>query len=1278
MPWETYVEAGQKKKSVWEPYVEEAPAQVPAQAQAAPAPQDGYDAYAAAKGAERITSPSAPRGVIPYIKSIPGKVVEGVVGLAKGAANIGPMLAQTAMDVEQNLQNRGVNPLTMTGLDAVRAVSEEAAEPMVRGYAQSWGEMVKDPARFFYEHPDQFIGNVLDAASAGALGVGLANRARAASQILKQRGVVTGAEAKSVLNDVVRGTDVGVDFGAAIPDEARIDFRPTEVRGKVPPEYTPQYKPQEAAPAPAPAPDFALANPEPTPPPFRPEEPYTPDLAAGDPLAQGVLPMPDAAPLFSAVEKAPTPPPVPVEPPSTAPATPASRARMKQLVRSVYGKKKQSSVNFMDAEERGEISFQDRMERGREGARYRSNAGLPPLKDKPSFTKAGEREYWTQRGVDEIVNNVRSGQTTWRKLEKGQRDLLKEHLDQLTIKTLREERGYPADWDTPYVERDVPVVSETGPAPAHVYEPRDEFPPQYAADVAADAAGVAPLSISSGDMGMSLDEFDRMRDSGEVIGSRPVKMAYTAGGEISEILDDIAAPKVDRAMSVIKQYAHSPDKVLGRLPEGQKIYDNLNRADLDKGNWLRREWDKFEAAIKMPSGRVIEGDALDTGVFKARDKQLTIGEVLSLSPEDAAKAGFAPDEIRDLRRYRPEAEKLNKFFSENFDAMLRKYGVTEVGPEKEARIWRLAGAERKNPIGAATYKGLDDAERKVLDLYSRKIQDYMPHIFDRKEMGEYLRQQLAKTDARLKHYKPGDKLYPKLMKEREEMARSLEKIMTGNKGILYEDLPRRVRFRFFEKRTGGKEYGVSAIRAYRTYLAGIGKKIFDEPAIRASLAEYEALPADLKPYAKWYMRDYMGMNRNPFTEAFGAVRSLMWIKTLGFNPRSAVVNLTQRINTVADSNPLDSMRGYTRGYTREGKALFDKSGLGESVPQALWEGSAPPAKDALEAIRNAAGIMFQKAERGNLKHAFLTGVEEATRKGVQGEDALIRAGIAKAQKTQFRYGKVGSPRMLRGPGGVVFQFWSYPIKQLEFLSTIAKENPMKLVAWWGLSEGAKTTAQEFLDTDLSSALGLGINYGELIELFRQIPEGDIKKLWYQSKKIPQGGGVMPYGAGPAVNLVGEIKTALSGINPELDDLLQELEPLAIQRLSQSIKALREGPNEEGKYTVRAGGDALYKERLGDLGKRVSVGRPMVETRESNEIRDIRNRESLYNAIQQRIGELLVDGEIDKANSLSRKYNIPISRSSVDAARKRREMTRTERKKNRPAKARARFEEYIER
>jgi hypothetical protein len=324
-------------------------------------------------------------------------------------------------------------------------------------------------------------------------------------------------------------------------------------------------------------------------------------------------------------------------------------------------------------------------------------------------------------------------------------------------------------------------------------------------------------------------------------------------------------------------------------------------------------------------------------------------------------------------------------------------------------------------------------------------------------------------------------------------------------------------------------------------------------------------------------------------------------------------------------------------------------------------------------LRKYAGWMFSKVENGNVKLAFLTGLEEATRNGKPIGEA-IRWGIKKAEKTQFRYGKIGTPRALRGGGGVAFQFWSYPIKQLEFLNKLWKEDKKRFVSWLVMSEGTNQTLQNFFDTDLSNAVGVGLNWDEAIKGIEALAEGDASEFFYRLTKrggLVSGGGILPYGPGPAIefltkdapNAAGKLLQALLG-QESWDEFSgaasQAFEPGSIRRLRQAAGAIAEGPDEEGLLPIRRiGGGVLpaggiqYKEKPIDVAKRTLVGRPMVETRQGREARAKAADQKTITAVSQRISNLLVLGKDEQAQKLSKAWGgIWPSKEGVKAAYRR--------------------------
>jgi hypothetical protein len=1112
-----------------------------------------------------------------------GAVVKGLGKLATGITQLGPSLAQVGLDVEQNLQNRGVNPLTMGGFDVVRATSEEAVEPLVRGYAESWKQMVKNPGKFILEQPDAFVGNVLDVLTVGAAG---ATKLARLSNIRKMMAgkEITGATVKAVLKPLAveaKNAEVESLLGK-IPDDVRIKF-PQQEAGAVYGEGG-SIIGQEALtitkPTVAP-PEAMMGRVSPMPPGAELERPSAFDY---------FLPEKKVAPPVGSKIRMATPKPPVVKPDITAPVK-------AQHIRAIA---------------------KDQLAEG-------------------GITKAQHDSLMEEAaGMDYDYSRIGRGET----------------VRPLSITSSQMKMGLK-EAEVELFDNPVSVATAT-PRKSRVLKVPDEIPAE------------------------AIINESRSEALRKATPEQPLKMVYTAGGDLRQVLGDLSAPAM-RAFEGAKLAFHSPDVIFYRHPAGRAIYDYLSISDLAKDRFLVREGKKLSEAM---GGVVHKESLLSSGTFKAADTGLTIPQVIKMGDE-ALKHGFTKDELIELARYPDNAEKFRGFVADNLERLLRQYGLSKVSKETESKLFNLAAANKKNPIDAKLIEGLTETEREVFDLYGRKIKDYIPHIFDKQEMVEFIGGKLSRAQGRLAKLKD-TRMVGIYKKQVEELTIALEKAQRGSGNILYDDFPSSIKFKFFEPRTGAKGYQVDAVKAYRTYLTGIAKKIFDEPAVRLAVEKYTELPTEMQAYTKWYLRDYLGYNRGPFDDLANGIKSVMWMKALGFNPRSAVVNWTQKINTVIDSNPMDSAKGYAMGFTKEGRDIFDRSGLVSEVPQQLWEGTALAHRQGMDDVRRVAGFMFGAVEKGNKKHALLTGYYESLRKGMDEATAMAR-GIAKADKTQFRYGRVNMPRALRGPVGVAFQFWSYPIKQLEFLGKLWKENPAKFFAWVAVSEGANKSTQDFLGTDLSSALGLGVNWGQLFTLVDNIAHGaDAKQILYQLKKVPSGGGIFPYGLGPGISAgSGAVKLVtdlLNGADIDVADAAQLVGPTTIFRAAQNYDAIKHGKDASGLYTVKSTrtGQPVYKETGADLAKRMLLGRPMTETKTILEGKLKQFKQKSYNDLVSEISDLYADGKIKEAFELMAQYKIRPTKQSIKAAFERKALTRAEREgKKKPSKARLLYEKHLE-
>jgi len=1020
-----------------------------------------------------------------FVGELPINIARGVAGMVKSIPDIGPGVAKMALGVEQDLQDKGINPMAMTGLDVIKSASETVGEPMVRGYVGGWKEMLSDPAKYAKENPADFANNILDALTAGTLtvvhGAGLISKINRARKVLSEEKALTVAKSKSIVQPIL--DDVN-KLGKEREGERWYDLK---------------Y-----------------------------EEPGTVYNQAGAVLGQEIPPA--------------------IKPPK-------------------------AEVKWGDGK----------------------------LVDKPLEIKRIDSD------IDTVMKEQASG------------------LPESPI-------------EYPVVKQEAPIAVEQG---------------------IAKAAEVSKIDSPTLDIGKLAP-----------IPPKPELKYYTIGGDVGEMIEKMVVPSTKSGLKAFGQAIHSPNRVMGTHPMGTQIWENFDRAELNKLSWLSNR-----VAESEPMTRFIKaGSPISTAVQKIRDGVKNVEDVLKMDFDEAAKLGLTKEEYDSVGRYKEYAVAWDKHLDAAFDSNLRTWGNSVVG-KREQELWAKANESRRyNKPPTKEFLGkLDENETKVFNLYRNRIEKYITHVFPKKDLLGYLEMEFNNMSSKLaKVRKPASR--ERLQKYLGEIKKSIADInaakspfegmppeirsayeaYAGGQPVFYDVLPKKISDRFFKRRTGGAGYVQDSVTSYHTYLGWMGRKIFDEPAVRFTAAHFNELPPELKDYTKWFVRDYMGYNRDPLSKPLATIKSLMWMKTLGFNPRSAVVNLTQRMNLVADSNPMDFAEGYRLCFTDKGNELFNNTGLLKTIPTVLMEGDVP--NNSIEALRNAAGWMFSKVEEGNLKVSFLTGYTEGIRKGKTAEEA-IQMGVRKAEKTQFRYGKLGTPKMMRGAGGVAFQFWSYPIKQVEFLTDLAKNNPKKLIAWVALSEGSNQALQDFLDTDLSSALGLGTNWGELIEAFKDVKDGDYRKMIYDLRQtFKTGGGLLPAGPGPAISLASTILKAfpvLAGEEPP-SKLIKEAVPVVVQRGMQAYGALKEGPNESGLYSIRdiGTGKERYQENLRQVIQRTVGPKPMAETRQANERRKQSLDAALRNAISKNIAELLADGKVDEAREMAAKYGNTVwpTKQSIKAAR----------------------------
>lgn len=726
---------------------------------------------------------------------------------------------------------------------------------------------------------------------------------------------------------------------------------------------------------------------------------------------------------------------------------------------------------------------------------------------------------------------------------------------------------------------------------------------------------------------------------------------------------------------------HSPDVAMGEHPFGRIIYDTLDKAHNAKRYWLNRRFENYERFFRGTE----KGTPLDNAIFKVRESGRTVADILA----DPTQNILNKDELAAVAADPKKAHFAAKYLEKQIESALRTWGRSRMGNKAEQDLWDISEAAMLDPAQRksikAQMKGLSPADQEVWDVYMRKRENYMPHLFDKSELLLSLDGEITAVQADIAKLAPGGPTKDLLKAQnREKQLIEAKKRLQGGSRVLWDVLPRNVRFGSFDPRQGRPGFETSARQAYETYINGIARKIFDEPALREAGKYHYMLPKDLQDYSKWFINKFGGYGGGGSQNIANQLKNFQWVRTLGFNPRSAINNLTQRINTFADVPIADAVAGQRFSFTPEARAMFDKSGLKQSIGEKFVEGAAPSTK--WDAIRKTAGYLFQKAEEGNLRHAFSTGYLQAKKAGLSDYQAMD-AGVKLAEKHHFKYGRIGTSRMMSGMGGVAFQFTgSYPVKQMEFLAKIAREDPKKLVKWWAISEGVKGTADDLLGMDLTSAVGMPIDYGSAIHTLSSLSEGDLKKAGFYASRSFKAGGFAPSGfTGPLPSSL----AALAKSDNVLEEVIKQTVPVVAQRAWQGARSVTQRTPEDvaqGKYPIYSGntGARLYNQDLPDVIAR-TIGPARSE--ESRALRMVQDEKdlgkfgtNLLKASYDRLAKIhefapeKFDAAMDKEIDGLMKYGLSPNRAALKAALERLTKDQTERLKTPPK--RYQFVEYM--
>jgi SOS response regulatory protein OraA/RecX len=739
-----------------------------------------------------------------------------------------------------------------------------------------------------------------------------------------------------------------------------------------------------------------------------------------------------------------------------------------------------------------------------------------------------------------------------------------------------------------------------------------------------------------------------------------IKKTY---GSLKDKWDAADETVVGKTWRGLKQAVMEQEDILGKSPIGKWMFGKLSDADAEGNAFLHKNLVKYIEAtkgIKKDSesatriGKALNGDIPATELPKQEKRAYDFfKENYEFLINFAAKRLAGSDEaynkvVAEVGKDHPTRMKISELdeatrneynaLTEEANKLRGKRKVSELSAEEAEQYQNIMDSKR-DMLHDVFKKSLTEGEAAAYDLLTKKINNYLPHLFDPKDLLPMFEKELAELNVKLS--KVTNKGLTTRYKNRINVLESALNKMKGGRMITFRELPKEIFFKFFKERKGREGYSYDALKAYESYLYGIAKKIYDEPAIKEYGKLYEQLEPELKPYAQDVANHFLGKDKHILDRAASYITNFEWIRALGLNPRSALVNYTQRINTLSKYGIKNSVEAEKMMlFDKErAKALFEESGIAREIPQVLRETSK---QDIAGTAEQVASYLFSKVEYGNRQHAYLTGYLDALKKGLTEVEAK-KAGLEAVHETQFRYGRLGMPKMFWSPAGrVAFQFTSYPLKQARFITRLYKEDPISLLKYIAYTEGGNLVTQELLDTDLSNALGIGINWGEAIRVAISLAEGDTKGAYRHLKQAhSKGGGILPSGFGPAFMAPFRIAFA----DEKLKKLKQEVTPIMYTRIKQAYEAIKDRTgnvyptkNEDGEVVYKLTGRQLLQRTI---GPKTAHEQKVQEDREAKA-----NLAKEKKEVIDEISDAMIEGDAKKIDKLIDKYRIIPSPDSL--------------------------------
>lgn len=469
--------------------------------------------------------------------------------------------------------------------------------------------------------------------------------------------------------------------------------------------------------------------------------------------------------------------------------------------------------------------------------------------------------------------------------------------------------------------------------------------------------------------------------------------------EPAAIVDEVSA-----SPDPVKSFNRNPDAPTAFKEELTKQMDEMPNTPEVEANFKNIQGAKLGALRLMSPSQVLESMGL-------RGKDLDLHSNILKAESAVNAANKADSEI---------LTRINAILPNNKQAQTQIVEYLE-GTRKTLDIGDAQSAEMIRSF-------LDEKRAGLEKLGFGTIDDYFPHIFDKNDP-DVQRLFKGKTTGKISF----DNLKQRLG-ESDEYSRDIMDVLTrytqgyNNKVHLepalkpLSDLKTQVRLQNAEAKW---------IDGYIDQLKGFDKSNAADSYNQFMDGVFEKMGLEAK------------VGQNHYAQTLGTQRMVSAIATMGLNPGTAIRNMTQMVNTVADIGPKYSTVGMVDGLrmlkSKAGRMELQKAGILEGgVSQNYFDAITKPgvrgrAKKGVDGAVKGMMSLIHGTDVMLRAQAYAGAKAQAIAKGMTGEAAENYA-IRKVIDTQFITSRVDMPLAFNGQGvRSLTQLATFSGKQAGFL-----------------------------------------------------------------------------------------------------------------------------------------------------------------------------------------------------------------------------------------------------